>query len=102
MCDRLEYQYWYWLVKINICKLRYTLFDVPVIENRNYTFYLGLSLENYMIIMSDKLVAADEDENIRHTFMAFDTNCKFEMNRILSYIIFFFHLYASIEEYLIL
>lgn len=56
-----------------------------------------------MIIMSDKLVAADEDENIRHTFMAFDTNCKFEMNRILSYIIhFFFHFYASIEEYLYL
>lgn len=52
-----------------------------------------------MIIMSDKLVAADEDENIRHTFMAFDTNCKFEMNRILSYIIFFFHFYAPIEEY---
>lgn len=43
-----------------------------------------------MIIMSDKLVAADEDENTRHTFMVFDTNCKFEMNRILSYIIFFF------------
>lgn len=43
-----------------------------------------------MIIMSDKLVAADEDENTRHTFMVFDTNCKSEMNRILSYIIFFF------------
>lgn len=40
--------------------------------------------------MSDKLVAADEDENTRHTFMVFDTNCKSEMNRILSYIIFFF------------
>lgn len=36
-----------------------------------------------MIIMSDKLVAADEDENTRHTFMVFDTNCKFEMNFIL-------------------
>lgn len=48
-----------------------------------------------MIIMSDKLVAADEDENTRHTFMVFDTNCKFEMNRILSYIIFFFHFYFS-------
>lgn len=52
-----------------------------------------------MIIMSDKLVAADEDENTRHTFMVFDTNCKFEMNKILSYIIFFFHFYAPIEEY---
>lgn len=52
-----------------------------------------------MIIMSDKLVAADEDENTRHTFMVFDTNCKFEIIRILSYIIFFFHFYAPIEEY---
>lgn len=43
-----------------------------------------------MIIMSDKLVAADEDENTRHTFMAFDTNCKCEMNRVLSKIILFF------------
>lgn len=43
-----------------------------------------------MIIMSDKLVAADEDENTRHTFMVFDTNCKFKIIRILSYIIFFF------------
>ena len=50
-----------------------------------------------MIIMSDKLVAADEDENTRHTFMVFDTNCKFEMNRILSYIIFFFHRFHKID-----
>ncbi|XP_061173747.1 EF-hand calcium-binding domain-containing protein 11-like [Saccostrea echinata] len=37
---------------------------------------IGLSLENYMIIMSDKIVSADEDEIIRHTFMAFDTQCR--------------------------
>lgn len=43
-----------------------------------------------MIIMLDKLVVVDEDENIRYIFMVFDINCKFEMNRILFYIIFFF------------
>lgn len=52
-----------------------------------------------MIIMSDKLVAADEDENTRHTFMAFDTNCKFEMNSFIKNNFIFF--YAPIGEYLI-
>jgi Ca2+-binding EF-hand superfamily protein len=36
----------------------------------------GLPLENYMNVMSEKVVSADEDENIRHTFMAFDSQCK--------------------------
>lgn len=52
-----------------------------------------------MIIMLDKLVVVDVDENIRYIFMVFDINCKFEMNRILFYIIFFFYFYVFIEEY---
>lgn len=40
---------------------------------------LGIPLENYMVVMSEKIVSADEDENIRHTFMAFDTKCKYRL-----------------------
>lgn len=69
-------------VKVAIAELfgyKPSKYEVDQIMNNYGTRFnnvIGLSLENYMIIMSDKLVAADEDENTRHTFMAFDTNCR--------------------------
>lgn len=36
----------------------------------------GMTLENFVSSMCEKLVSQDEDEDIRHTFMAFDVQCR--------------------------
>ncbi|XP_048732324.1 EF-hand calcium-binding domain-containing protein 11-like isoform X2 [Ostrea edulis] len=56
-----------------------SVYEVDQIMNNygiTYDNCIGLPLENYMTVMSEKVVSADEDENIRHTFMAFDSQCR--------------------------
>ncbi|XP_060564366.1 EF-hand calcium-binding domain-containing protein 11-like isoform X1 [Ruditapes philippinarum] len=36
----------------------------------------GMTLEKFVSSMCEKLVSQDEDEDIRHTFMAFDVQCR--------------------------
>ena len=48
-------------------------------------YFSGVSLEDFVICMKDKLTKVDEDEEIRHTFMAFDMQCKHFLH-FLSYI----------------
>ncbi|XP_048732323.2 EF-hand calcium-binding domain-containing protein 11-like isoform X1 [Ostrea edulis] len=69
-------------VKVAIVELfgyKPSKYEVDQIMNNygiTYDNCIGLPLENYMTVMSEKVVSADEDENIRHTFMAFDSQCR--------------------------
>ncbi|XP_022331126.2 EF-hand calcium-binding domain-containing protein 11-like [Crassostrea virginica] len=69
-------------VKVAIAELlgyKPSKYEVDQIINnygKKFNNITGIPLENYMVVMSEKIVSADEDENIRHTFMAFDTKCR--------------------------
>ena len=39
-------------------------------------FFSGMRLAKFMEAMAEKLVKSDADQDIRHTFMAFDSQCK--------------------------
>lgn len=41
-----------------------------------FLFPLDMKLAKFMDAMSEKLMKSDEDQDIRHTFMAFDSQCK--------------------------
>ena len=45
-----------------------------------YCAVVGMTVEKFVSSMSEKLVSQDEDEDIRHTFMAFDVQCKLNKN----------------------
>ena len=40
------------------------------------TLVLAMEIDRFVEVMSSKMAAQDIDENIRQTFMAFDSQCK--------------------------
>lgn len=81
MCfDAFGYTYsWHEKVKIFNCCL---------------IFFSALNVGQFIEAMTPKLINRDEDNEIRQTFMAFDTHCKFYFPHVLSlcmWLLFGFH-----------
>lgn len=56
-----------------------------------------MKLEGFVSCMSEKLAMLDEDEEIRHTFMAFDVQCKYRLINWLFYLFLFIYYSTSVR-----